>query len=64
MGAEDSSWPNAQPGLYRLWRVAFATVIVGQIVADMFMQVFIERGRRITRGVGYSPLILYGVAES
>lgn len=64
MGAKDSSWPNAQPGLYRLWRVAFATDIVGQLVAAMFMQVFIERARRITRGPGYSPLILCGGAES
>jgi len=37
---------NTQPWLNRLCRVAFATVGVGQIMADMFMQVFIELDRR------------------
>ncbi len=32
--------------------------MVGQIVAAMFLQVFIERARRIARAHGYSPLIL------
>ena len=40
----DSSRLNAQPWLNRLWWVAFATDIVGQIVAVMFMQFLIERG--------------------
>src|SRR5436190_3876715 len=61
MDARDSLWLNAQPGLYRLCRVAFATDIVGQLVADMLMQYFIERRRRISRRAGYSPLILSGV---
>jgi hypothetical protein len=34
--------------------------MVGQLVADMLMQVFIERGRRISQEHGYSPLILCG----
>jgi len=61
MEARDSLWLNAQPVSYRLCRVAFATDIVGQHVADMLMQFFIERGRRISRTAGYGPLILLGV---
>ena len=34
--------------------------MLGQIVAVMFMQFLIERARRISRGLGYSPLILRG----
>ena len=44
--AVDRPGLNAQPGLNRLWRVAFATGVAGQILADMFMQVFIELLRR------------------
>ena len=62
IGPRDSLWLNAQPGLYRLWRVAFATDIVGQLVADMLMQFLIERARRVSRVCGYSPLILCGGA--
>jgi hypothetical protein len=35
---------NAQPWLAHSWRVALATGMAGQIVADMFVQIFIERG--------------------
>ena len=34
--------------------------MLGQLVADMLMQVFIERARRLSREPGYSPLILCG----
>jgi len=66
-GALISAWINAhpegaQPERYRSCRVAFATRIVGQLVADMFMQVLIERVRRVAQQLGYSPLILLGVA--
>jgi hypothetical protein len=32
--------------------------MVGQLVTDMFMQVFIEYARRIAHVIGYSQLIL------
>jgi hypothetical protein len=64
MGARDSLWLNAQPGLYRLRRVAFATDMVGQLVADMLMQFLIERARRVSQDPGYMQLILFGVEES
>jgi hypothetical protein len=38
--------------------------MVGQIVADMFMQVFIERDRTLPNDNGYSLLILMGGALS
>ena len=53
-------WLDAQPVSGRLSRVAFATTVARQIAADMFMQVFIERGRRICEEAGYRPLILCG----
>ena len=46
--ARANAFAFAQPGLYRLCRVAFALRIVGQLVADMFMQVLIERGETNT----------------
>ena len=64
MGARDSLGLKAQPGLYRLCRVAFATDMVGQLVADMLMQFLIERARRIAQARGYMQLILLGVAKS
>jgi hypothetical protein len=48
MVAMDSPGRNAQPTLYRQCRVASAARIVGQLVADMFMQVFIERAETNT----------------
>ncbi len=53
IGARDSPRLNAQPWVCRVWRVAFATDIAGQLVADMFKQVFIERVRRIAQAIGY-----------
>src|SRR5206468_12359176 len=42
---------STQPWLNRLWRApkVFGAGIVGQILADIFMQVLIERARRLTR---------------
>ena len=34
--------------------------MVGQLVADMFMQVFIELARRIAQDIGYAQLISSG----
>ena len=34
--------------------------MVGQLVVELLMQVFIERARRVSRARGYSPLILLG----
>ena len=53
---------NAQPGLYRLRCVPIliGAPIAGQLVADMFKQLFIERMRRISQVGGYIPLILFG----
>ena len=48
---------NTQPWLNRLWRVAFATDIVGQLVVDMFIQVFIERERCLPHINSYSQCI-------
>ena len=44
---------NTQPWLNRLCRVACATDIVGQITVDMYVQVLIERARRLHDERGY-----------
>jgi hypothetical protein len=41
--------------------MVIGTDFVGQLVADMFKQVFIECMRRISQRIGYSQLILFGV---
>jgi hypothetical protein len=44
VGATDKPGLNAQPGLYRLC-VAFATDIVGRLMADMLMQFLISNAK-------------------
>jgi len=47
---------NTQPWLDRLWRVAGAITVIGQIMADMFKQALIKCGRRLHHEEGYVKL--------
>ena len=55
---------NKQPPTGRSRRVALWRGLVGQVTADMFMQVLIELVRRLPQQAGYMQLILLGVAKS
>ena len=53
---------NTQPWLNRLGRApkTFGADVVGQITADMFMQVFIELGRRYYKAMVTVNLYFWG----
>src|ERR1043166_5747789 len=64
LGFADRLRLDTQPPIDRSRRVACATDIVGHFVANMFLQVFIERSRRIAHCDGYIQLILRGGSVS